>query len=124
MIVDIVNITDGPGKAPVQVDIYNKTLDPGQSLRIPLELVTEKLRKLEKEGLIAIGSLPPWYLAAKKRVGRTLTPEEMAQRVVTPKSPEISELRLTQVDAPVLVTDAPVEDIFVAELKESRRRKG
>lgn len=81
MIVQVTNITDGPGKSPAQVDIYNKTLDPGVTLRLPAELINEKVRKLEEAGLIAIGQLPSWYTAAKSRKGRSLTAEEMQKRI-------------------------------------------
>jgi hypothetical protein len=67
VVVLIVNLTDAPGKDPVQVDIYNKTLDPGAHIRIPAALVNAKIRALEKQGLIAIDKLPAWYEAAKKK---------------------------------------------------------
>lgn len=78
MVVLITNVTDAPGgkHSPRQVDIYNKTLDPGDSTRIPAELVDKRVRALETEGLIAIGSLPSWYKAAKARKGKRLTDEE------------------------------------------------
>ncbi len=80
MVVLITNLTDAPGhpRGPAQVDIYNQTVSPGASLKIPAELVDKKLRSLS-EGeapLISIGNLPPWYVTAKKRVGRPLSPEE------------------------------------------------
>lgn len=86
MVVNITNITDGPGRNPVQVDIYNKTLAPGSSVKIPADLVTKRLRDLEAQGTIAIGRLPPWYVSAKSRRGRALTPEEKASRTVIPSS--------------------------------------
>jgi len=85
LVVLIVNITDAPGAKPVQVDVFNKTLDPGAHIRIPADLVDSKLRALESNGLIAIGSLPPWYEAAKKRKGRALTDDEKAKRIIIPK---------------------------------------
>lgn len=84
MVVNITNITDGPGRSPVQVDIYNKTLSPGASMKIPADLVDKRLRALEAQGTIAIGRLPPWYVSAKSRRGRELTPEEKASRMVVP----------------------------------------
>lgn len=83
MIVIITNLTDGPGKTPTQVDIYNKTVEPGGVLNIPAGLIDAKLRNLEKSGLISIGSVPSWYTAAKAklRAGRILTSEERAKRV-------------------------------------------
>lgn len=106
MVVTVTNLTDGPGKTPVQVDIYNKTLDPGGILRLPAELVDSKIRTLEKAGLVAIGPLPAWYSAAKQRKGRVLSKEEQMKRLVQP--------------APV--TEPTTED--VSELQERRRRKG
>ena len=85
----ITNLTDAPGKDPIQVDIYNKTLDPGSYIKLPADLVTQKIRSLESSGLIAIGSLPPWYVAAKKRKGRPLTPEEKQQMQVSPPAPVV-----------------------------------
>ena len=112
----ITNITDAPGANTVQVDVYNKTLAPGAELRVPADLVDSKLRTLEKSGLIAIGSLPSWYTAAKKRKSRALTEDEMkARRVkpeikVPPKKKETKDKALT----PAL----PVE--VVTELKINR----
>ena len=87
MVVDITNLTDGPGKTPVQVAIYNITLDPGKTLRLPAELVDTKLRNLEKTGVISIGALPSWYAAAKAKKGRSLTKEEQERRTVRPVIP-------------------------------------
>jgi hypothetical protein len=87
VIVDITNLTDGPSRTPVQVAIYNVTLDPGKTLRLPAELVDDKVRSLEKSGVISIGSLPPWYTAAKEKKGKSLSMEEQAKRVVRPLSP-------------------------------------
>lgn len=82
MIVEITNVTDGPGRTPTQVDIYNKTLDPGVSIKLPAELVDRKVRALEKQGLICIGQVPAWYLGAKTRKGRSLSAEERQKRIV------------------------------------------
>lgn len=87
MVVLITNLTDAPGKKPTQVDIYNKTLDPGSNIKLPADLVNQKIRALETNGLIAIGSLPPWYVAAKKKKGRPLSDEEKAKMQVTPPAP-------------------------------------
>jgi hypothetical protein len=86
LIVEVTNISDGPGRTPTQVDIYNKTLDPGASVKLPAELVDKKVRALASAGLICIGQLPPWYEAARARKGRSLTPEEMKKRIATPKA--------------------------------------
>lgn len=86
MVVLITNVTDAPGKNPIQVDIYNKTLAPGSQIKIPADLVTAKIRQLETSGAIAIGNLPPWYLTAKKR-SKPLSDIEKQKRQVEPPSP-------------------------------------
>ncbi len=83
----IANLTDAPGKDPIQVDIYNKTLDPGASIKLPADLVDKKIRSLEERGLIAIGSLPPWYIATKTKKGRPLSEKERKNRQVSPSVP-------------------------------------
>lgn len=92
MFVVIWNITDVPGEKNISatsVDVYNKTLAPGVSLNLPAELVDKKVRKLEEQGLIAIGQIPPWYARAKvKGVSRSLTDEEMRSRIVIPAPPK------------------------------------
>lgn len=94
MVVIVTNLTDAPGhaKGPNQVDIYNRTLGPGESLKLPADLVTKKLRTLAegKDPLIAIGSLPPWYVAAKKRKGKPLSDEEK-QKMISPAPAKKSE---------------------------------
>lgn len=93
MIVVITNLTDAPGhnKGPVQVDIYNKTLDPGSQLKLPADLVNKKIRSLAEGAnpIISIGNLPPWYVAAKKRKGKPLTPAERQAMQVTPPAPVV-----------------------------------
>lgn len=118
MIVLVTNLTDAPThpKGPIQVDIYNKTLDPGTSLKLPADLLTKSIRSLEKAGLISIGNLPPWYVAAKKRTGRALTEEEKKLRQLVPPPP-----------TPVIQLK-PVKEVKekVAEPEEalSRKNKG
>jgi hypothetical protein len=91
MVVLITNVTDAPGKNPTHVDVYNKTLSPGAQIRIPIDLVTKKIRTLEDRGLVAIGNLPPWYVTAQRR-SKPLTEEEKQKRQVTPP-PEPIPLR-------------------------------
>lgn len=83
MFIEVTNLTDSPGKTPVQVAIYSKTLDPGDSIRLPAELLDAKVRSLETAGLISIGSLPSWYAALKAKKGRSLSAEEQAKRIVS-----------------------------------------
>lgn len=119
MVVSVTNITDGPGKSPTQVDIYNKTLDPGATLRLPAELIDKKVRKLEEQGLIAIGQLPSWYSAAKARRGKALTPEEMQRRITPPV--------IAPVPAPRAPQPIPAEKLAdttsAEETDEGRKRK-
>ena len=90
----ITNLTDAPGhsKGPTQIDIYNKTLNPGASIKIPADLVDRKIRLLAEGDapLISIGNLPPWYITAKTRKGVPLSDEERKRRMVTKsvKSPK------------------------------------
>ncbi len=85
MIVIITNLTDAPGhtKGPLQVDIYNKTLNPGSQIKLPAQLVDKKIRALAEgdSPIISIGNLPPWYVTAKTRKGTPLTEEERKQRM-------------------------------------------
>jgi hypothetical protein len=115
LVVDITNLTDGPGKTPMQVAIYNATLDPGKTLRLPAELVDAKVRSLEKSGVISIGPLPPWYAAAKAKKGRSLSKEEQERRTVQP--PVLPILPISQ--------DLPVEEpIEQDEISYKRKRRG
>ncbi len=100
MVVDITNLTDGPGRTPTQVAVYNTTLDPGKTVRVPAELVDQKLRTLEKSGLISIGALPAWYAAAKQRKGKSLSKEEQQKRIVQPPSQEAEVVALPLSDEP------------------------
>jgi hypothetical protein len=122
LVVIITNITDAPGRNPTQVDVYNKTISPGGALRIPADLVTRKIRALEEAGLIAVGNLPSWYTAAKQRKGRALTPEEQAQRIVTPQ-PQLQVKSLKEASK-----EWKVVKLEVPELEEgtatNRKRQG
>ena len=121
MVVLVTNVTDVAGSNPVQVDIYNKTLPPGGHIRIPADLVNAKLRALEERGLIAIGSLPPWYEAAKKRKGRALSKEEMEQRIVTP--PPAPTIKPVLKDLSKELPKEPSEEQF-DELSARNKRRG
>ena len=83
MVVLVTNLTDAPGHKhqPTQVDIYNKTLDPGDEIRIPADLVDKRLRSLESSGLISIGQVPSWYTNAKAPKGKSLSAEEKEKRI-------------------------------------------
>ncbi len=111
MIVEITNITDAPGRTPTQVDIWNKTIDPGVSMKLPAELVNEKVRALEDQGLIAIGRVPPWYATAKQRKGKSLSPAERRRRNTSAAAKPKVELKLAE--------EIPVEDEI--QLKRQRR---
>lgn len=100
MIVSVTNISDGPGRTPTQVDIYNKTLDPGASIKLPAELVDKKLRSLADRGLICIGSLPAWYSSAKMKRGARLSDAEMKKRASrTPPAPPAPVPKLTSLSS-------------------------
>jgi hypothetical protein len=99
MFVEIVNLTDGPGRKPTQVDIYNRVLRPGDSIKIPAELIDRRLRALADAGHISIGPVPSWYAAAKVHKSRVLSPDEVRRRISpvkqekTPEKEEATPLR-------------------------------
>jgi hypothetical protein len=121
MVVLITNVTDALGgkHPPTQVDVYNKTLDPGSSLRIPAELIDKRVRALATAGLIAIGALPSWYTAAKARTGKRITDEEKKKLVVRvlPLAPPKKEK-----PAPPKVTPVEPEKIEPQDLDPNRKR--
>jgi hypothetical protein len=82
MQVRITNVTDGPGKKPVEVRVYTKRLRPGSFMDVPVQFVDDKVRKLEQAGVIVIGPLPPWYsdYSARRKV-KNLTASEVAANV-------------------------------------------
>jgi hypothetical protein len=104
MVVDIVNITDGPGKTPRQVDIYNHVLNPGESTKLPAHLVDRKVRLMEDAGYISIGQVPPWYAAAKARGGRKLTQEEISART----APKVEPKKEAKKDEPEKLTSGTI----------------
>lgn len=110
----ITNVTDAPGKDPTQVDIYNKTLSPGSQIKLPVDLITQKIRSLEANGLIAIGNLPPWYITAKRRTGKPLSAEERQKRQVTPV---ISKVKTKEKEGTKSVTEV-VDDSTSRKSKE------
>lgn len=62
---EVLNLTDAPGKVPVCIDIFSKTLMPGESVSVPTHLIDDKLRRHERAGQIAIGVVPNWYRLLK-----------------------------------------------------------
>lgn len=104
MVVDITNLTDGPGKAPTQINIFGRSLAPGVVLRLPAELVDSRIKDLEKTGHISIGAQPSWYAAFKAKSGRSLSKAEKDKRNVVPIQPVYSKELVTiaeEVPAPV-----------------------
>lgn len=82
MVVLITNVTDGPGKKPKDVRVYNKRLRPGAKLRVDAKYVDEKVRKLEDAGYIAIGAVPAWYADyAAKRQTKNLSSEQVREKL-------------------------------------------
>lgn len=119
MVVAITNLTDAPGKSPTQLDIYNRVLNPGESLRLPADLIDKRLRALEKKGDIAIGQVPPWYSSAKSRKGKALTEEEMAKRQSPPR-PATAQAASQPPKKLELVDEATPSD----ELTRKSKRRG
>lgn len=94
MQVRITNVTDGPGKKPVEVRVYNKRLRPGAFMDVPVQFIDDKVRRLEQTGTIIIGKLPPWYsdFEAKRKV-RNLTADEITENVKHKKAMRDSEMK-------------------------------
>jgi hypothetical protein len=89
MVVSILNITDAPDakKPPTRLAIYTTHLDPGEELKLPAHMVDARLRKLESDGYCAIGQVPSWYEASKRRRQgvKALSVAELEKLVVKPK---------------------------------------
>ncbi len=124
MHIEVTNLTDGPGYSPEQIDIYTKTLSPGESIKIPAELVNEKLRRLAagEKPKIALGQAPSWYLASKIRRGKTLTKDEVRRRLAarvpaSPPPPASNVLKLELKD------DLVIDDDFTSERRYTKKGK-
>lgn len=87
MVVRITNLTDGPGKRPLEVRVYNKRLRPGSHIDVPAQYIDDKMRRLERAGHISLGQVPPWYAdyRAKRKV-RNLTAEEIQANIEASKA--------------------------------------
>jgi hypothetical protein len=124
MQVRITNVTDGPGKKPAEVRVYNKRLRPGAWMDVPVQFVDEKVRKLETAGVIIIGKLPPWYAdyEAKRKV-RNLTADEVAANVEAKKAKAKKDAAKNAPPAPVPPAEettqpkkfVALDDLVVAE---------
>lgn len=119
MVVLIMNLTDAPAckHPPTQVDIYNKTLDPGGTLKIPADLVDKKIRSLEEMGIISIGQIPSWYTTSKAaRRGRSLSAAEKASRIAPKKvTPEPKMSLHPKKNGLAVVEKAPVGEELILD---------
>lgn len=98
-LVHLTNLTDvpGPGKnQPHMMDLFNQTLEPGETLRVRAALVTGHLDGLVKGGKLAIGELPEWYKEAKIRPHGVLSKEEAIKRASGGKVPESPSFYMAQ----------------------------
>ena len=127
MFVEIVNLTDGPGKNPTQVDIYNRVLGPGEATKVPAELVNSRLRALADAGLIAIGPVPSWYSAAKINKSRVLSSDEIRAKVAPKNHKKVVEEKKEDQPppkkwkkvAPVLeLVDTPTVDVDEVKIEK------
>lgn len=112
MQVRITNVTDGPGKKPVEVRVYNKRLPPGAWMDVPIQFVDDKVRKLEQSGFIVIGKLPPWYsdYEARRKV-HNLTPEEVAANLAArTKFQEEKAAKKAKAEAKPKTVEAPKKE--------------
>jgi len=86
MVVLITNVTDGPGKKPREVRVYNKRIAPGTQMRVDARYVDEKVRKLEEAGFIVIGQVPAWYADySDRRQKRNLSSEQVKEKLKAKK---------------------------------------
>ena len=134
MVVEVINVTDGPGQDPQQVQIFTRTLSPGESIKIPAELVDDRLRKLAEGNhpKISIGQAPSWYLASKIRRGQVLTPEEILRRYAsrTKKAkpvvaaPALAAVKNEEPKALVFADHIGVEDEITTFERKAKNKKG
>lgn len=120
MQVRITNVTDGPGKKPVEVRVYNKRLRPGAFMDVPIQFVDDKVRRLEQTGFIVIGKLPPWYsnFEAKRKV-RNLTADEITENVKHKKPIKDGEVK----EEPTADIVMPTETIPEPPPSEESRKR-
>ncbi len=124
MQVRITNVTDGPGKKPVEVRVYTKRLRPGAFMDVPVQFVDDKVRKLEQAGVIVIGQLPPWYAdySARRKV-RNLTHDEVVANVQAKKE-HASRKKAAEAEVPAeetlpIISDEPRETVLVDPVEVS-----
>jgi hypothetical protein len=126
VVVLLTNLTDAPGSKhhPTQLDIHNRTLSPGEQLRLPAELVGKRERALETEGFIAIGALPSWYTAAKTRKGRRLSEEEKEKLIVRPKpAPAEKKSKVVPITKPDSTPVQEPHELAPQDIKELNRTR-
>lgn len=113
MVVLITNVTDGPGKKPREVRVYNKRLRPGASIRVDAKFVDAKVRKLEDAGYIVLGAVPAWYTDyAAKRQTKNLSSEQVREKL------EAQQARAKKKAAPAAPPTAPAP-AHAVELSDS-----
>lgn len=118
MQVRITNITDGVGKRPKEVRIYNKRLRPGAWMDVPIQFVDDKVRRVEQSGDIIIGKLPPWYADFEsKRKVRNLTTDEITKNVEHKKALQKKEALV------VLQAEVIRDEVLVVEEIPNKRPK-
>lgn len=135
MVVLITNVTDGPGKKPREVRVYNKRLRPGQQLRVDAKYVDAKVRKLEDAGYIVLGAIPAWYADySAKRQTRNLSSEQVLEKLKAQRKREADKAAAKKVATKVSVTpptvskefsdsvDIPTEEV-TTEKKRSKKNR-
>lgn len=137
MVVVITNLTDGPGKRPIEVKLFSKRLLPGKSMRIPAQYVDTKMRALEEAGFISIGALPTWYAehkakpvlnaagvaAARKRASDVAQAKAAGNKAAADRKKGVSAAPAAPAKAVALVDKVETQDETKAETKSGKRNK-
>jgi len=125
MVVLITNVTDGPGKKPKEVRVYNKRLRPGASIRVDAKYVDAKVRKLEDAGFIVIGPVPAWYADyAAKRQTKNLSSEQVKKKLEEQRAREAKKAApVAKPAAPASVVRADLSDTVAVSADEVSTEK-
>lgn len=103
MVVEVTNITDGVAKTATKVELFGRTIQPGESLKVGVHLIDADVRQMacacnqpdgcsEPHAIIAIGPLPSWYKAFKARRSGKISAADLKRRFAeaAPPSPPAS----------------------------------
>ncbi len=122
-IVNVTNFSDHSGVKPTPADVWRIRLAPGESTRLPVELIDDKVRKLETEKVIHIGPLPSWYEQVKTRkFGKELTAEQIQSRIAA-KSKKAEPVKTAMVLSPQPETNVQFDELLDAARESAKKDK-